>query len=304
MDIWRPGFVRATLGEILEAGSLESFETDWLIPEEPQYSFLADPFGVVRDDRVHVFVEKLDYRDRKGRIEVLTFDRAMQFIGREICLSEPWHLSFPAPFRSGGEDFLLPEAHRSGSLYLYRAVDFPRRWERVAKIALPRVPVDAAPVFHDGMWWLFYSPTGGARSELHLAFAESLTGSWRTHPSSPLMAGSSGSRPAGQAGLVNGSLVLPVQDCSRTYGGAVRPLWIDELNAERARCHLGPAIGPTASMAQFRDGLHTLSACGEITLFDAKRIDRSLLGRMISLRGKVVRAVRQSPLRRGEILLR
>lgn len=304
MDIWRPGFVRATFSEIVEAGSIEDFETSWLIPEEPRFSFLADPFGVVRDDQVHVFVEGLDYRDRKGRIEVLTFDRSMRLIDREICISEPWHLSFPAPFRSAGEDYLLPEAHRSGGLYLYQAVNFPGRWERVAKIELPSVPVDASPLFHDGIWWLFYSPAGNRQGALHLALADNLDGPWRMHPSSPLVTGSIGSRPAGQANLVNGKMVLPVQDCSRTYGGGVGFLWFDQFDREHIESRYGPTIAATASMAGFRDGLHTLSACGEITLFDAKRIDRSLRGQLVSVRGKASRAVRRSPLRRVGTLFR
>jgi hypothetical protein len=301
MDIWRPGFVRATLAEILEAGSLEGFDAEWLLPQEPRFTFLADPFGVTRGDLIHVFVEKLDYRDRKGKIEVLTFDREMQLANRQICLSEPWHLSFPVAFQSDGEDYLLPEAHRSGGLYLYRAADFPSRWERLAKIELPHVPVDATPLFHDDLWWLFHGRAGDIRGELHLAYSERISGHWRPHPSSPLVLGPRGSRPAGLAMKANGKLVLPVQDGSKTYGGAVRALWIDELDTLRAECRHGPVIGPTASMAPFCNGLHTLSACGEITLFDAKRIDHSLLGQMISLRGKAVRAVRQSPLLLGEI---
>jgi hypothetical protein len=304
MDIWRPGFIRATFGEIVEAGSIKDFETHWLVPEEPRFSFLADPFGVVREDQVHVFVEGLDYHDRKGRIEVLTFDRSMQFLDREICISEPWHLSFPVAFRSGGEDYLLPEAHRSGGLYLYRAIDFPRRWERVGKVALPSVPIDPSPLFHEGIWWIFYSPAGDRRGELHLALANSLDGPWCIHPSSPLVTGLSGSRPAGQAIIVNGKVVLPVQDCSRTYGGAVRLLWFDQFDNEHIEPRYGPTIAPTSSMAGFRDGLHTLSACGEITLFDAKHINRSPLSQLVSLRGKAVRAVRQSPLLRGGTLYR
>jgi len=300
MDIWRPGFVRASFAEIIEAGSLEKFEIGWLVQEEPRFTFLADPFGVVRGNRVYVFTERLEYRDRHGRLEVLTFDHSMRFLDREICVSEPWHLSFPVLFHDQGEDYLLPEAHRSGGLYLYRAAAFPTRWERIAKIELPHVPIDPSPVFHDGLWWLFHGRAGDPRNELHLAYSESLAGPWRMHPANPLVSGPQGSRPAGGAVIVHGQLVLPVQDCSRTYGGGVRPLWIERLDPRSFAGRHGTLIEPRTSMSPYVDGLHTLSACGPITLFDAKRIDRSIRGKWVGLRGKAARAASQfSLLRHG-----
>ena len=290
MDIWRSGFVCAPLADVLAAGDLDRFELHWLPGPERRYSFLADPFGVVRDGMTHIFVEAFDYRDRRGRIEVLTYGADMELLQRTTCLAEPWHLSYPAPIAWQGEDYLLPEAHRSGGLTLYRATDFPRQWEATRRIELPHVAVDATPIFHDGLWWLFYSTAGNNAGELHLAFAEHLIGPWRPHPDSPVRSGLVGSRPGGRASHVGNRIVLPVQDCSRTYGGAIRPLWIDRLTPDRFDAEVGIEIKSPTSFAPFTDGLHTLSGCGELTLFDVKRIDRSLAGRVVGLIGKARRA--------------
>jgi hypothetical protein len=89
------------------------------------------------------------------------------------------------------------------------------------------------------------------------------------------------SRPGGTPFIHEGELILPVQDCSRTYGGAIRLLRIDELTPDRFVAEAGDAITPPPAAAPYVDGLHTLSACGEVSLIDVKRIDRSAGGLMI-----------------------
>ena len=106
MDLWRSGFVRAPIGEVLASGSLAPFAVDGYPHSDRRFAFLADPFAVVRDGLTHVFVEALDYRERRGRIEVLTYDSAMTLTQRAVCLAEPWHLSYPAPITSEGEDYI------------------------------------------------------------------------------------------------------------------------------------------------------------------------------------------------------
>lgn len=290
MDIWRSGFVHATLAEVVAAQSLEPFAVQWLPAPHQRFAFLADPFGMVRDGHTHVFVEAFDYRDRRGRIEVLSYDTEMTLVGRSICLAEPWHLSYPITIEAQGEVYLLPEAHRSGGLTLYRAAEFPHRWEAVQRLDLQHVAVDATPLFHEGLWWLFYSATGDEAKQLHIAFADSLTGPYCAHPASPVAYEAIGSRPGGRAVKIDDQILLPVQDCSLTYGGALRPLWISRLDPGRIDADLGAPIEAPRSFAPFTDGLHTLSGCGELTLFDVKRIDRSLTGRTVGLIGKARRA--------------
>lgn len=293
MDIWRTGIVRQPMADVIARGRLEG-PVAWL-QESDGYRFLADPFGVERDGRHHVFVEAYDYRTRIGGIDVFSFDDELASIVRAPALREPWHLSYPVTIESEGETYMLPEAHRSGRLTLYRAVDFPGRWEAETVIDLPEVPVDATPLFHDGLWWLFYSPAtdkAAKVSRLHVAFADRLTGPWRAHPGNPVRVDASGSRPGGTPLIVGDTVVLPVQDCSRTYGGGIRPLHIHNLSPTMFEAESGRLIAPPPEARGFDEGLHTLSACGPWTLFDVKRIDRSLAGKAVDARGRVRRAFR------------
>ena len=287
-DIWRPAIVGAPFAEIVRRGSIADLPLHWL-PPMGSFRFLADPFGLWRDGKLHVFVETYDYRVRVGAIEVLTYGPDFRLIDRRPALREPWHLSYPFVWEADGETWMLPEAHRSGTLTLYRAVEFPDRWEQACEIPLDHVAVDATPFQHEGLWWLFYTSASNDPDKvaaLHVAYAERLTGPWRTHPGNPVRRDPAGARPGGTPQRIDGRVMLPVQDCSRTYGGAIRPLWFDRLDPDGVSTEVGPAIGGQHKLAPFHEGLHTLAAAGDVTLIDAKRM-------VLSLHGLSIEAVRE-----------
>lgn len=277
-DIWRVGLVEAPIAEVARRGFPDNASVHWLA-EEGRLKFLADPFGVWRDGRLYLFVEAYDYRTRHGVIEAIELDADFSPVRRSVVLREPWHLSYPQVFEADGETWMLPEAYRSGALTLYRAAAFPHVWEPAARFELDTPAIDATPFRHDGLWWLAYSPTGPQRwkqGRLHLAFAERLTGPWRLHPGNPVRNDLASSRPGGTIWVEDGAPVLPVQDCTLTYGGAIRQLKILRLDPDRFEAEASAPLAPPLTAGAYSLGLHTLSACGPVTLFDVKRIDRSL----------------------------
>ncbi|WCT73321.1 formyl transferase [Sphingomonas naphthae] len=297
-DIWRPAIVAAPLAEIVARGSIEGLPLHWL-PPMGSFRFLADPFGLWRDGRLHVFVETYDYRVRVGSIELLIYDRDFRLLERGPVLVEPWHLSYPTIWEAEGETWMLPEAHRSNALTLYRARAFPWEWEPVTRIALDHVPVDATPLWHDSRWWLFYtsaSREADKMTALHIAWADRLTGPWTPHPMNPVHRSIASARPGGTAQVIGGRVMLPVQDCTDTYGGAMRALWFDRLDPEGVVVTPGPRIVAPADAAPFIEGLHTLAAAGPVTLVDMKRTELSAHGLAIEARrelGKLVRTLRR-----------
>jgi hypothetical protein len=258
---------------VIAQGSLAELPLTWL-PGSGNLRYHADPFGIWRDERLHVFTEFFDYRDAVGRIIVTIFDRALKFVEQVDVLREPWHLSYPFVFQAEGETWLLPEAHQSGGLWLYRAVDFPTRWQRVCRIALDGVPLDATPV-HDGTrWWLFYAPAMPEAHRLtHLcaAWADMLEGPWTSHPSNPILVDVNGARPGGTPVWHDGILHLPVQDCRGTYGAALRMVRFDVLTPDQVMTAQTVTIRAPATASPYLDGCHTLSSAGDVTLIDVKR---------------------------------
>jgi hypothetical protein len=270
--------VEAPIVEIAHHGFPSDAPVHWL-PEEGRLKFLADPFGVWADGRLLLFAEAYDYRTRHGVIELIELGADFSPVRRSVVLRESWHLSYPQVFEADGDWWMIPEAYRSGVLTLYRAAAFPRRWEPVVRLDLDTPAIDATPFRHDGLWWLAYSPAGPQRwkqGRLHFAFAERLTGPWRLHSDNPVRNDLASSRPGGTAWVENGVPHLPVQDCTRTYGGALRVLKILELSPRRFEAETTAPLLPPVGAGAYCQGLHTLSACGPVTLFDVKRVDRSL----------------------------
>ena len=137
-DLWRIGIVDAPIEAIARAGSFEPFAVRWL--EEPEdFRFVADPFAVQRDGELHLFAEAYDYRERQGRIVHRTVD-ADGASPWQVAVKEPWHLSYPVLVEEEGVTFMLPEASKSGGLWLYRATYFPLGWTRIGEIAPDIVP--------------------------------------------------------------------------------------------------------------------------------------------------------------------
>ena len=272
-DIWRPAIVAAPIADIVARGSVEGLPTVWL-PEMPPFCFLADPFGLWRDGILNLFVETYDYRVRIGAIELLRYDAELRLIDRRSVLREPWHLSYPIVWEADGEAWMLPEAHRSGKLTLYRADPCPTRWVPETVIALDRTAVDATPFCHEGRWWLLYAASDDEAHKtgaLFAAYADRLTGPWTPHPLNPVRLGDDGTRPGGTVTLIDGVLVLPVQDCTRTYGGAIRALRITTLTPDVFESQIGDRLCAPPSAAPFVEGLHTLAAAGSVSLIDCKR---------------------------------
>lgn len=279
-DLWRIGVVAAPIANIARAGSLEAFRIDWL--EEPaDFAFEADPFAIRRGDTLHLFAETFDYRERQGRIVHRTIGPDGTVSPPRVVLEEPWHLSYPALIENSGETYMLPEASKDGGLTLYRAASFPERWERVTDITLDTVPIDTTPFRHDGRWWLAYASAENAKASLHLAYADQLVGPWTPHRGNPVRIDRSGARPGGTPFQLDGRIVLPVQDCTGTYGAAIRLLAIDTLTPERFECEPLARLAAPPSAGRYREGLHTLTACGEVTLIDVKRVDRTGRGWLI-----------------------
>lgn len=274
-DIWRMGLCFAPLHDIVSKGGFSGFKVAWL-PDMPRsYQFRADPFGLKRGDHLHVFSEVFDYRDRHGRIEWAALDAEGRALDSRIVLEKPWHLSYPQVFSAGGDVWMLPEAFQSGRLTLYRAATFPDGWVQTCDIELGgEVAIDATILYHRGMWWLFYTPLHAIQrgvNALHCAYASRLTGAWTRHADNPIRVDHASARPGGTAIEIDGKVMLPVQDCVGGYGKGVRPLWFDHLSPVSVKISCGPRFVPAPHFAPYLEGLHTVSACEDVTFFDVKK---------------------------------
>lgn len=195
--------------------------------------FVADPFMLTHDGLHHLFFEVMNSDREIGEIGHATSPDMKQWSYQGIVLRGDCHLSYPYVFTEGEEVYMVPECADSGGIQLYRADRFPDRWSRVKTLVVGSgryAPVlDSSVVCHGGRWYLF----SYARkvNQLHLFSSDTLTGTWKEHPKSPLVSGSPHyARPGGRVVEHDGALFRFSQDGIPNYGSKVWAFRITKLS--------------------------------------------------------------------------
>ncbi len=190
----------------------------------PKGRFWADPFLLDVGEDTHLFFEDVDYATGKGVISHLAITADGKRTPPQVVLERDYHLSYPFVFEWDGQVYMIPETAQHRTIELYRAVEFPARWELVATLFDGVHAVDATLLEHGGRLWLFtnVAPPGGSSDDELFAFcADSPFGPWVPHPMNPIVSDVRRARPAGRPFMHDGELVRPSQDCSSRYGGAI-----------------------------------------------------------------------------------
>ena len=215
-----------TKNPVIKADHVKDVSTD----------FIADPFMVHRDDTWYMFFEVLSdiggQEHEDGVIGLATSIDAINWTYQRTVLKEPFHLSYPCVFEYQNEMYMVPETLGANSVRLYRATDFPTKWEHVADL-LSESHADATPFFKDGHWWMFTCPTPSTHDTLNLYHSDNLFGRWRKHPASPIVANNNRTaRPAGRVIQWGDRWFRFAQDCQPRYGTQVRMFEILKLDTD------------------------------------------------------------------------
>lgn len=266
---WRIGIIDQPIQRLVHG--FDPAVIRWL--EVPFEGFLADPFGLERPDgSLVILAEAFPWKERRGRIAAIERCSDGRLSVTPTSLTFDTHLSYPQLIEHNGEIYCIPESSAKNRVQLFRAVEFPRRWLPDSVLLEGFAGADASVIRHGGRWWMFTACHADQdEAKLFVFHSAELRGPWIPHVRNPVKCDVRSSRPAGTPFLAeDGALYRPAQDCSRVYGGAVVlnrviRLTPDEFEEEVvARVQPDPA-GPCP------DGMHTLSAVGDLTLVDGKR---------------------------------
>ncbi len=234
---------------------------------------IADPFLFeYREDR-YLFFEAMKDDAEKAYIECAKFnaeEQSWEFLG--MVLEEDFHLSYPQVFEHENQIYMIPESKQALRVGLYKAVEFPLRWEFVKPLVSNRKLVDSSIVEYNGHWYLFTS----RKKRLYLYHANTLTGEWQPHPKSPIRRGNF-SRCAGRILNIDNKLYRLAQD-QRGYGAGVYAFEIEDLSPtlyrEKAACEINPILKP-GSADWCETGMHHLdlisSPKGYFAVFDGEQ---------------------------------
>lgn len=246
-------------------------EVTWL-PPPGRGRFVADPFGIADDEGVYVFCEEFDYRSYKGVISWVRVSRDGVPSARKVAIELSFHMSYPYIFEWKGDVYCLPETHQAREISLYRAGHFPDDWTKVKTLVPNFAGVDPTVFFHQGRWWMACGDEDtGPNDALFVWHAQEPFGPWEPHLKNPVRMGRNGTRPAGTPFEYRGDLYRPAMDSSRIYGRRIVLNRVKRLTPTEFEEEPAGIIEPFAR-GSYRDGVHTVSALGDLTLVDGLRI--------------------------------
>src|SRR5207249_2981148 len=139
------------------------------------------------------------------------------------------------------------------------------KWTKVATLITGVAAIDPTIFLYEGRWWLMCTDKEqNAFVNLFAWYAQDLFGPWKPHGANPIKTDIHSARSAGTPFVHEGFLYRPAQDCSMTYGGRIVLNRVIRLTPRDFEEEQAAIIEPYADSA-FPDGVHTISAAGDIT---------------------------------------
>ena len=265
---WRVGYRFIDGNGVLENKNLTG--TPWKIIDHPYDHFYADPFLFNHEGRDYLFFELFDHHVGKGTLAVIRFDENGNPGPAEPVLEEPWHLSYPFIFSWQGDIWMIPESSNNNDVAVYRATNFPLKWERHETLLSGLEAADATIIEYQGAWWMFAverEGLGGYSDTLCLYKADNPLGPWVPHPQNPVLIDHKTARSAGKMVIKNDKLWRPVQDCERGYGSAIGLAEVTQLDDEGFAQHINTVIHSGGPEWPGRK-IHTRNRVGRLEVID------------------------------------
>jgi len=187
---------------------------------------LADPFLLSHKGKLYLFYEICLKSVPEAKIGVSVFNaNEDKWIFLSIVLDEPFHLSYPYVFTHGSDIYMIPESKNAKSVRLYRATDFPCKWELEKILIQNKKFVDSSIIYWHNKFYLFTT----RKRRLYLYYSDSLTKGWKVHPKS-LIKFWNHARCGGRFFEHKGSLYRFAQEQAKGYGMGVHVYKICELS--------------------------------------------------------------------------
>jgi hypothetical protein len=191
--------------------------------------YVADPFMVRSGDTWCMFFEVMNSLNHQGDIGCATSHDGLNWQYQSIVLDEPFHLSYPYVFHWESQFYMIPESAKAHAIRLYKAENFPHSWTLVSDLIKGSF-VDNCIFYVNETWWIFACSEPSTHEDLHLFFADKLTGPWTEHPLSPIIRGNSKkAQSAGRVLVGDGKIIRFAQDSVKTYGKKVNAFLITEI---------------------------------------------------------------------------
>lgn len=242
-----------------------------VIPNSWRY-WAADPHIIELNGKSLVFAELYDRVLRRGVIGCcqLTEQGVTPW---QVVLKTPHHLSYPHLVAFGETVYMIPESYVANEIAVYRAVDFPHRWEKATVLKGNFCAVDSTVFKANGTAWMLTLRFMNGQEQLWLFPADDggILGDGLC-----VAENDSNKRPAGHFFSTSGKLIRPAQDCTESYGCALNFYEVTEVSPSHFEEHLIQKITPCEIQSDLKGvpaGLHTYNMSEHYEVIDLKEYE-------------------------------
>lgn len=179
----------------------------------------ADPFLFEYNNETYLFVEFFSYKLNRGVISYSKYNtETNSFDSFKEIITEDYHLSYPLVFEYNNQIYMIPETSESETLYFYKAVNFPEKWEKTGSLISGIKIVDTTPFFVDNDLYLIGLDITSSNHNLLLMLYKDNNLRIVDKIENCDM---SLSRPGGRVIATDNKLIAVTQDCKEDYGKAL-----------------------------------------------------------------------------------
>lgn len=191
-------------------------EANFRLCQVARSEYCADPFVIEENGEIYIFCEQYKKRTRKGCIGYFKVVDGIP-INKGIVLECPYHLSYPCVFKYNNCIYMIPESGENKTVELYKAVEFPNKWEKARVLLSGKGYVDTTVVIDkDDVSLLTYYRSDGKNILEKYSLSTTLSNAEKV--CEKLFESNTG-RGAGAIYKENNSILIrPSQNCVKSYG--------------------------------------------------------------------------------------
>lgn len=266
-ESWNVAWRKKAPGSILS-----DLETPFTLVKNSKRYWAADPFLFEHKGQTYIFAELYDYIRCRGVIGYCTIDSKGKTKWKPVII-ENYHLSFPNIFCDDKDIYIMPESNESDSLYLYKAIDFPDKWEKERVLRENIKVVDTTILINDNTpYALTYQIDIEPQAELRVLDLK--------HPGkdyNPKLEHQELRRPAGK--VLENLKIRAAQNCAEGYGKGLVFYQYHFVNQEYSEKELKKLYPEEIELSEaiYLDGMHTYNFSEHYEVIDIKTRRLNLL---------------------------
>ena len=153
---------------------------------------------------------------------------------------------------------MIPESGENKSIDIYKATEFPYKWEKYKTILEGNDFADPTLINYLGIWYLFVS--NSSHNILNIYYSDTFDGTYKAHKKNPIYDNNLAiSRPAGSLFEYNNNLYRTAQSCEDGYGKKLHFLKINFLTPNDFSEEIIKTIIPNGCISWYSTHIHHFS---------------------------------------------